>query len=185
MGARRIRTVVVAALCAVAAASAAQARTYHVVQSGRDSWTVMDPQGVEQVPGTSWRRGWVVTVQRNIHSPGIPPQPGYLRTQFEYDCGAQRVRWLQLAAFSRGGTQLVARENPSPDWGPASDAADTSAGWRVVCEGVGGGSVVSAESIGQVVVSLMQAWDQPPPLVQPPAPGPTPAPKRTQAPRRR
>jgi hypothetical protein len=42
----------------------------------------------------------------------------------------------------------------------------------VVCQGVGGGAVVSADSVAKVVISLMGGWDAPAALVDGPAPVP-------------
>lgn len=151
---------VVATLFGVASA---RARTFYVVRSGSDAWTVMDAGGIEQVPGSPVRKAWSVTVQRNILSAGLPPQPGYVRTLNEYDCLAGRTRWMTFSAFSRGGGLLVTRQNPTPDWGPADEAGDMLSGYRVVCQG-GGGAVVAADSLAKVVISLMAAWDPPPPV---------------------
>ena len=55
----------------------------------------------------------------------------------------------------------MTRQNPAPDWGPSDEADDMQSGYRVVCEGVGGGAVVAADSLAKVVISLMSAWDAP------------------------
>ncbi|WP_293906007.1 surface-adhesin E family protein [Phenylobacterium sp.] len=154
------------------AAAPALARTFYVVQSGADSWTVMDAQGIEAIPDTAFRKAWAVRVQRNILS-GNPPQPGYVRTLTEYDCQQTRTRWREFTAFSRSGATLVSKVNPNPEWGPAEEAGDTYAAYRVVCEGVGGGSVVAADTVAKVVIGLMASWD-PPPLAAPPAALPPP-----------
>lgn len=159
----------VAGLAVVATATVAAARTYYIIQSGGDAWTVMDPDGVEKVGDGPIRRAWAVRVQRNILS-GNPPTPGYVRTLTEYDCDAQRTRWREFSAFSRSGGLLVSKVNPQPEWGPANEAADTYAAYRVVCEGVGGGAVVSADSVAKVVINLMSAWDPPPEPFAPIAP---------------
>ncbi len=150
-------------------ATPALARTFYVIQSSADAWTVMDAQGIEPVAGTAFRKAWAVRVQRNILS-GDPPQPGYVRTLTEYDCQQNRTRWREFTAFSRSGATLVSKVNPNPEWGPADEASDTYAAYRVVCEGVGGGAVVSADSVAKVVISLMGAWDPPPALADGPAP---------------
>jgi len=151
------------------AAGAAQARIFYITQSGADAWTVMDSEGIESTPGSPVRKAWAVRVQRNILS-GDPPQPGYVRTLTEYDCDAQRTRWREFTAFSRAGGLLVSKVNPQPEWGPATEASDTYAAYRVVCEGVGGSAVVSAESVAKVVISLMGSWDKPPEPFAPIAP---------------
>lgn len=158
-----------AGVIALVAAAPATARPFYIVQSGPDSWTVMDPQGIER-EGTI-AKAWAVRVQRNILS-GNPPQAGYVRTLTEYDCTQNRALWREVYAFSRSGQQLVHTVNPSPDWAPIDTDSDIRAAWRVVCEGVGGGAVISAESVAKVVISLMGSWDPPTP---PPAAAGTPS----------
>lgn len=169
------------ALAMALAAQPAAARTFYVVQSGTDAWTVMDAQGIDPVPGTPFKKAWTVRVQRNILA-GDPPQPGYVRTLTEFDCVDTRTRWREFTAFSRSGATLISKVNPQPEWGPADEATDIHAAYRVVCEGVGGGAVVSADSVAKVVIGLMAAWDPPPdysappPIVaRPPAPAKPPA----------
>lgn len=169
-----LRISAVAAAATLLAAQGAQARIFYITQSGRDAWTVMDAGGIETSPGSPVRKAWAVRVQRNILS-GDPPQPGYVRTLTEYDCAAGRTRWLEFSAFSRSGGLLVSKTNPQPEWGPATEASDTYAAYRVVCEGVGGGSVVSADSVAKVVINLMASWDPPPEPFAPITPAPTPA----------
>ncbi|MEW5685233.1 MAG: surface-adhesin E family protein [Pseudomonadota bacterium] len=170
---RRLAPAFASLLALALIAAPAAARTYYVVQSGADSWTVMDPEGVERVgEGGAIRRAWAVRVQRNILS-GNPPEPGYVRTLTEYDCQAQRTRWREFSAYSRSGKLLVSKVNPNPEWGPAAEAADIYAGYRVICETGGGGSVVSADSVAKIVISLMGSWD-PPPAPLAPLAGATP-----------
>ena len=179
MSARPILAFLTAA--ALLMAAPAYARTFYVVRSGANAWTVMDADSIERILDTSVLRAWSVTVQRNILSPGQPPQPGYVRTLNEYDCAAHRTRWITFSAFSRGGGLLMTRANPTPDWGPSDEADDTQSGYRVVCEGVGGGAVVAADSLAKVVIGLMSAWDAPPTLVAAPAvkaPAAKPAPPK-------
>ena len=148
----------------------ARAATYYIIQSGPEAWTVMDPQGIEAIPGGgTLRRAWAVRVQRNILT-GNPPQPGYVRTLSEYDCDQSRSRWREFSAFSRSGAALMSKRNPNPEWGPATDSSDIHAAYKVVCLGEGGGAVVSAESVAKVVIGLMAAWDPP---ILPAAPLPT------------
>lgn len=170
---RTLASTLAAGLALALAAGAAQARSFYIIQSGADAWTVMDPEGIERIGTGAQRRAWVVRVQRNILT-GNPPTPGYVRTLTEYDCEANRTRWREFSAFSRSGALLVSKVNPNPEWGPADEASDTYAAHRVICEGGGGGSVVSAESVAKVVISLMGSWDPPPtpyvpPSAQPPA----------------
>lgn len=142
-------------------AGAAQARTFYVIQSGPEAWTVMDPDGIERIgEGGALRKAWAVRVQRNILT-GNPPTPGYVRTLSEYDCAENRTRWREFSAYSRSGALLLSKVNPNPEWGPAEEASDTSAAHRVVCEGGGGGAIVSADSVAKVVINLMGSWDAP------------------------
>ena len=158
-----------ASLAFLASAAAAEARTFYVIQSGQDAWTVMDPEGIERIGDGHIRKAWTVRVQRNILT-GDPPTPGYVRTLNEFDCTTSRTRWREFSAFSRSGGLLVSKVNPNPEWGPAEEASDTLAAHRVVCEGVGGGAVVSAESVAKVVIGLMGSWDPPPAPAAPPLP---------------
>lgn len=148
---------------------------FYVLQAGPDAWTVLDPDAIEKTPGSQVRKAWSVRVQRNILS-GDPPQPGYVRTLMEYDCETERTRWREFSAFSRAGGLLVKKVNPTPDWGSAIDAYDTYVGYRIICEGIGGGSVVSADSVAKIVINLMGSWDPPLGVFAPIAPV-TPLPK--------
>ena len=169
---RTLASTLAAGLALALAAGAAQARSFYIIQSGADAWTVMDPEGIERIGTDAQRRAWVVRVQRNILT-GNPPTPGYVRTLTEYDCEANRTRWREFSAFSRSGALLVSKVNPNPEWGPADEASDTYAAHRVICEGGGGGSVVSAESVAKVVISLMGSWDPPPTPYVPPSAQPS------------
>ncbi len=165
-----------ASLGLLASATAAEARTFYVIQAGPNDWTVMDPEGIERSADGVVRKAWTVRVQRNILT-GNPPTPGYVRTLNEYNCRESRTRWREFSAYSRSGALLVSKVNPNPEWGPAEEASDMMAAYRVVCEGVGGGSVVSADSVAKVVIGLMGSWDPPP------APaGPAVPPVKTQTP---
>lgn len=146
---------------AALAAPEAQARTFYVIQSGADGWTVMDPDAIEVLDGGKVRRAWTVRIQRNITN-GQPAQPGYVRSLNEYACADYRMRWREFSAFSRSGALLLSKVNPNPEWGPVAESADTRAEYRVVCEGVGEGSVISADSVAKVVIALMGSWDPPP-----------------------
>ena len=179
MNARRsLLRIAAAGLALALGAGAAEARSFYVIQSGPDAWTVMDPDGIERIgEAGAVRKAWVVRVQRNILT-GNPPTPGYVRTLTEYNCVEQRTRWREFSAFSRSGALLVSKVNPNPEWGPAEEASDTSAAHSVVCEGGGGGAIVSADSVAKVVINLMGSWDPPPaPLAPFTPPVKTPAPK--------
>jgi len=148
-------------LIAACAGTSVRARTFYIIQSGPEAWTVMDPQGIELVPGPGvLRQAWAVRVQRNILT-GNPPQPGYVRTLSEYDCDNSRTRWREFSAYSRSGSALISKRNPNPEWRPATEAGESYAAFKVVCQSVGGGAVVSAESIAKIVIGLMASWDPP------------------------
>ena len=172
LGMRRVASLfgIVVCLVAVGAATHAAARTFYIIQSGPEAWTVMDPQGIEPLPGSGvLRQAWAVRVQRNILT-GNPPQPGYVRTLSEYDCDQSRTRWREFSAYSRSGASLISKRNPNPEWGPATEAGDIYAAFKVVCQGGGDGAVVSAESVAKVVISLMASWDLPPAPLTPVTP---------------
>lgn len=156
----RARACLPAALVGAALfASVAEAKSFYLAPAGKDSWLVIDPLTVESQPGGVVRRMWSVTVQRSIVSSG-PPQPGYVRTQTDYDCLNKQMRWRTFSAYSRSGALLVARDNPNPGWTEATSAVDTYAAFKVACVGEMA-SAVSAESIGRLVIGLMASWDPP------------------------
>jgi hypothetical protein len=158
--ARRLATLAGAALCATTlSATGAEAKSFYLSPAGKDSWLVIDPLTAESQPGGVVRRMWSVTVQRSIVDAG-PPQPGYVRTQTDYDCLNKQVHWRTFSAYSRSGALLVTRDNINPAWTPATSAPDIYAAFRVACEGAFS-SAVSAESIGRLVITLMASWDPP------------------------
>jgi hypothetical protein len=157
---------------APAAALAAPVKTtlVYVIRRTPDAWTVMDPAAIERVPGGVVRRAWSVTVRRNLLDAG-EPHPGYVRTFNEYDCGGARVRWRTFTIYNRFGAVVLTQDNPTPIFGPATPGSEQAASLQVVCEGGGGGSAVAAPSLGQLVIGLMQAWDEAtPPAITPPGP---------------
>lgn len=170
----RSRPAGLAVAMALLTASTGHAAVYTLVQSGADAVTVMDPAAIERLDG-GLLRAWSVTVKRILVSGG-PPQPGYVRTINDYDCQAHRLRWRSFTVYSRYGAQVLKQDNPDTAWGPTAGGGEGDAGLRVVCDGVGGGSVVAAQSVGQLVLGLMSAWDASAPmpplqvLVEPPKP---------------
>ena len=165
---------------AAATASSAAAGTYLVVRSGPEAWTVLDPATVVRDPGGQRLSAWSVTVQRNLTN-SRPPQPGYIRTFNEYDCTERRLRWRTFLAYSRFGVLVMQKENTSAEWGPAPDGSEGDSGLRVLCDGVGGGSVMASQSMAGVVMALMQAWDTPdapPPQAAPATAVPRPVPSK-------
>ncbi len=134
----------------------------------------LDPAAIEMVPGGSLRRAVSVTVKRSLVTGG-PPQPGYIRTLNEYDCGQWRMRWQSFTVYSRFGVKVMTQVNPDPAWAPSSFEGEASL--KMVCNGTHGDSAVAAQSMGQLVLALMSAWDADapmPPLQSPPKP-PKPA----------
>ncbi|MDB5422669.1 MAG: hypothetical protein JWQ29_85 [Phenylobacterium sp.] len=131
---------------------------YYVIRRTEEAWTVMDPNAIERVPGGPVRRSYSVTVRRNLLNGG-PPQPGYVRTLNEYDCDARRFRWRSFTIYNRFGAVVVKQDNADPTFGPPDPGGEEDTSLRVVCEGAGGGSVVTAPSLGKLVIGLMQAWD--------------------------
>ena len=158
----------VAALTTLAWTGLAEARVFYVMRI-TDAWALIDPTSIETGETASQRRMWTITVQRNIFNE-TPPQPGYVRTLNEYDCDAQKTRWRSFTAFSRSGVSLMSRENPSLDWVDVTAGSSALVEWRVACGYSTGDSAVAADSVAQVVIALMRAWDPPTPAVAPPPP---------------
>lgn len=131
---------------------------YYVIRRTEDAWTVMDPAAVERVAGGPVARAYNVTIRRNLLNGG-PPQPGYVRTLNEYDCQAHTVRWLTFTIYNRFGAVVVKQDNADPAFQPLARGSEEETSFRVICERGGGGSVVAAPSLGQLVIGLMQAWD--------------------------
>jgi hypothetical protein len=171
----RVQRSLVAAGAGLLIASQAQAAIYAVVPSGPDAVAVIDPTAVERVDGQPFvRRAWNVTVKRSLVAEG-PPQPGYVRMQSDYDCAQQRVRWRTFSVYSRFGALVMKKDNDDEAWVPAPDGSEEGASLRVVCHDDPGRSAVAANSISQVVIGLMQAWDAEAPL--PPLQTPQATPK--------
>lgn len=158
------------AVCAALAATPAAASVYAVVQSSPDEVTVLDPAGIETIPGGDWRRASSVAVKRNLVTGG-PPQPGYVRTVNDYDCAGRRIRWRSFFVYSEFGALILHKDNADLVW----QSADSDAGLRTVCGDTHGEASVSASSLPQLVIGLMRTWQDaaPPP---PPQPVATPAP---------
>jgi len=133
--------------------------TVYVIRRTEDSWTVMDPAAVEKVAGGPIRRTYSVVVRRNLLNGG-PPQPGYVRTLNEFDCEAYKVHWRTFTIYNRFGAVVVKQDNADPAFKPLERGSDEEAIFKTVCDGAGGGSVVSAPSLGLLVIGLMQGWDE-------------------------
>jgi hypothetical protein len=178
MNARRAAIILTAAAAALSAAGA-RAAVFAVLQSSPDVVTVLDPNGIQTVGQTAVRRAWSVSVKR-VLTEGGPQQPGYVRTLNEYDCVARQIRWRTFQVYSRFGDQVMKQDNRDDDWSPTPDAGEGAAAMKAVCDGSVGGSVISANSVSQLVLTLMQAWDAQAPL--PPAQIPAdPPPKKKPA----
>jgi hypothetical protein len=165
--ARRMRIsnllpIAAAALITGAIAPAARAAVFAVIRSSANEVVVLDPSAIETVDG-GFKRAWNVSIQKTLGAGG-PQQPGYVRTLNEYDCAQRRMRWRNLAIYSRFGAEILKKENPDTSWNPAEGNGEAEAGLRVVCDGAGGGSVVAAPSVSKLVIGLMQAWDEASPL---------------------
>jgi hypothetical protein len=161
-----------AAACAVlAAANGVQAASFYVVKSAPDMTTMVDPAAVEAVGDGEVKRAWSVSVQKNLVSGG-PPQPGYVRTQNEYDCREWKTRWRTFSVYSRFGELVLHKDNDDPAWSPIEGNFEATASARIICDGRSSSSVYTASSVGQLVLSLMQAWDAaaPMPPLQPVTP---------------
>lgn len=159
---------------ALAAAQAARASVFAVLDSKPDVVTVLDPGAIQTVGQTAVRRAWSVSVKK-VLTEGGPQQPGYVRTLNEYDCVARQVRWRTFQVYSRFGDLVMKKDNRDDDWNPAPDEGEGAAAMKAVCDGSVGGAVIAANSVSQLVLNLMQAWDEPAPL--PPAQIPDPPPK--------
>ena len=119
----------------------------------------MDPAAVEKVAGGPIRRTYSVVVRRNLLNGG-PPQPGYVRTLNEFDCEAYKFHWRTFTIYNRFGAVVVKQDNADPAFKPLERGSDEEAIFKTVCDGAGGGSVVSAPSLGLLVIGLMQGWDE-------------------------
>ena len=173
----------------LAAGALARAASYDVIHSSADTITLLDPDAVERLGDGHIRRARSVSVQKNLVSGG-PQQPGYVVTQNEYDCAQWTIRWTGFSVYSRFGDLVLHKDNPDPARTPIDNRNfEAAAGARVVCDGREVSRVYAADSIGHLVLALMQAWDAEAPLpplqqvqhVQPrPAPKAKPPPARPQ-----
>lgn len=156
------------------AAAPVEAAVYAMVRAEPDAITVMDPAGVETVSGSdSLRRAYSVTVQKSLVS-GAPQQPGYVRTLNEYDCAARQVRWKSFSVYSRFGDLVIHKDNASDAWQSIAPGSEAEASTRLVCDHANRWAAVAAASVSQLVIRLMQAWDEAAPLppLQPVKPAP-------------
>jgi hypothetical protein len=164
-------------------ASAADAAVYAMVSERPDSVTVIDPAEVETMPGAAGlRRAYSVTVQKTLTAEG-PQQPGYVRTLNEYDCAGRAVRWKNFSVYSRFGDLVIHKDNAVATWSLASPGSEAEASMRLVCDHASDWGAVAATSLSQLVIGLMQAWDETAPLpplqpVKPLAPAKKPAAQR-------
>jgi hypothetical protein len=146
------------------AASAARAAVYAVVRWEPDVVTVIDPAAIEPVTGSdNLRRAWSVSVQKTLVSDG-PQQPGYVRTLNEYDCAARKIRWASFFVHSRFGALVMHKDNDAPAWNPAAPKSEAEVAMRLVCDRSNRGSAMAAQSLSQLVIAQMRAWDEAAPL---------------------
>ncbi len=162
-GARLTPIAALAGLTLAVSATGAGAAVYSVLQSTPDAVTVLDPAAIETVGATAVRRAWSVSVKRSLTTGG-PQQPGYVRTLNEYDCVGRRIRWKTFQVFSRFGESVMKKDNADDEWNPAPDEGEGGRAVKVVCDGETGGSVVAAQSVSKLVITLMQTWDEAAPL---------------------
>ena len=152
------------AAAGLAAPPAARAAVFAMMRAQPDAITVMDPAAVEAVPGSdTLRRAFSVTVQKTLVSDG-PQQPGYVRTLNEYDCAARMIRWKSFSVYSRFGDLVIHKDNADPAWSPTPPGSEAEASTRLVCDHANKWSAVAATSLSQLVIGLMQAWDEAAPL---------------------
>ncbi len=145
-------------------ASNAQAAAYAVVRSEMDVVTVIDPSAVEDVPDSAnLRRAWSISVQRNLVSGG-PQQPGYVRTLNEYDCATRKIRWESFFVYSRFGASLMHKDNDDKAWNDIEPKSEAEESARIICEHNNRWSAIASQSLSQLVMTLMQAWDEAAPL---------------------
>jgi hypothetical protein len=162
--AKRAWLILALAAVGVCIAPAAGAASYAMVRAQPDAITVMDPAAVEISPGgDNLRRAYSVTVQRTLTSEG-PQQPGYVRTLNEYDCATRRVRWKSFSVYSRFGALVIQKDNADDAWSPTPPGSEAEASTRLVCDRANKWAAVAATSLSQLVISLMQAWDEAAPL---------------------
>jgi hypothetical protein len=160
--------------------AAARAAVFAVLQSSPDVVTVLDPTSIQTIGQSAVRRAWSVSVKR-VLTEGGPQQPGYVRTLNEYDCVARTLRWRTFQVYSRFGDLVMKQDNRDDVWNPTPDEGEGAVAMKAVCEGSVGGSVISANTVSQLVLTLMQAWDAQAPL--PPAQIPAdPPPKKKKPP---
>jgi hypothetical protein len=166
------RAWLILALVAACASGPAGAAVYAMVRADPDAITLMDPSAVEAVPGAAeLRRAYSVTVQKNLVSGG-PQHPGYVRTLNEYDCAGRRVRWKTFSVYSRFGDLVIHKDNADETWQPAPPGSEAEASTRLVCDHANKWAGMAATSLSQLVITLMQAWDDaaPRPTLQPARP---------------
>jgi hypothetical protein len=169
------------AILGACAAPMAEAAVYAMVREQPDAITVMDPAAIETTLGAdSLRRAYSVTVQKTLTSEG-PQQPGYVRTLNEYDCAQRRVRWKSFWVYSRFGDLVIHKDNADDAWSAAPAGSEAEASTRLVCDHANKWAAVAAGSISQLVISLMQAWDEAAPLPPLQPVNPLAAPKKPAA----
>ena len=153
------------------ATPSAAAQGFYLTRSTPESWTIMEPAAIPPAAGMAVRSSWTVTVKKNLLDTG-PPQPGYVRTLKDYDCERRRVLWRSISAYSRVGALVIKRENEQTSWDLPPANAEDEGELRLICDGAGGKSVVTASSLTQLVITLMSSWDPPAaPAVTAPAAG--------------
>ena len=150
---------------------------FRILASDADSITVVDPTGVRFDGQTRLFSAWTVAIKRKLTDEDAA-QPGYVRTLNEYDCVRRQFRWRTVMVYSRFGALVLQMDNTNSDWLSGYQPAGQDAGLRAVCDEATSGAV-SANSMAELVISLMRSWD--PPGVEPLTPTIPLAPKAAPA----
>lgn len=166
MPAKSLRRLAVLTVASVMAGSTAHATTASIVRSGPDGWILIDRTSIDATGAGGVRTASTVTVQPRL----VGGLPGYVRTVNAYDCVTRRVRWQTFSVYSRLGVKVLTKDNDRvSDWTTVAPRSDEDIALRLVCYG-GGEAVVTADSMGRIVLGIIQSWDQLP--LTPPAAGP-------------
>jgi hypothetical protein len=87
-----------------------------------------------------------------------------VRTLNEYDCNARKLRWKTFDVYSRFGAAILHKDNDDEAWTAATPGGEAEASMRIACDHNNRWSAVAAQSLSQLVITMMQAWDEAAPL---------------------
>lgn len=156
-----LATLIAAALALLPTAPAV-AGSYYIVATTPSSLSIVDPAAVQRLDGRVVAP--TITIQKSITAEGAP-RSGYVRTVNEYDCAEQRSRWVRFTLYDRSGVALLTQRNEQIYRAAPKDGSDEARTLALLC-GRGGRevSVVSAQSLGDLIITIFAGWDaQPPP----------------------